>query len=226
MMRQSQLALMQRFSGFWGQIARRNSRDEILALVRPVAKWRVGGVPATAQGHRRPPSQPEFLAVLIHDREFPLHTHRAVMKYRDFCTCQVFLRCSQVSWPDFRPAKFCLKKLIPRNRRIHLRRPRQDSPAQIMNFAEARLAEEVHRFCRALAAAAMRHDLVRGIQFVHPPRQFTERNQMTIEIANLVFMRLAHIQDVKVVAVPLGELPRTCRLLSASSSPRMPQNSL
>src|SRR5439155_3235810 len=49
------------------------------------------------------------------------------------------------------------------------------------------------------------------IDFVHTPRQFAERDQMTLEIADLKFVRLAHIQYEKIVAAiePGFELARS-----------------
>ena len=47
----------------------------------------------------------------------------------------------------------------------------------------------------------MRHDFPRRIQLMHAPRQLAERNEVPLEIADLVFVRLAHIQDKYVVSM-------------------------
>src|SRR5262249_5332523 len=90
--------------------------------------------------------------------------------------------------------------LVARDRGIHFGRPGQNASAQIVNLAETRLAQEVHRFRGTLAATAVGHDFVRRIEFVYAARQFAERNEMPAKIANLKFMWLAHIEDVKIVA--------------------------
>ena len=51
---------------------------------------------------------------------------------------------------------------------------------QIVNLPETCLTQEVHRLRRTLSALAMGHNLSRGIQLVHPPRQFAERNQVAL----------------------------------------------
>src|ERR1700751_604652 len=73
--------------------------------------------------------------------------------------------------------------------------PSEDTALQIQNLAEARFAQEIDSFGGALAAAAMRHDLSRRVEFMDAARQFTERNQLSVEIADLVFVRLAHIEN-------------------------------
>src|SRR5690242_15088330 len=46
----------------------------------------------------------------------------------------------------------------------------------------------------------MSDDLTTRIQFIHAFRQIAERNQVSIEIADLIFMRLANIEDVDVLS--------------------------
>src|SRR5229473_5781054 len=79
--------------------------------------------------------------------------------------------------------------------RIYAVGPGQDPAGQVVNFLESGLAEEVHRFGAAHAGAAMGHDLLAGVQFVHPFGQVAERNQMSADVADLIFVRLAHIED-------------------------------
>jgi hypothetical protein len=87
------------------------------------------------------------------------------------------------------------------NGRINFVGPRQDSALQVKDFAESGFAKEIHGFRGALSAPAMRYDFPRRIQFMHAPRQFAERDEMPLEIADLVFVRLAHIQDKYVVSM-------------------------
>src|SRR5229473_801860 len=87
------------------------------------------------------------------------------------------------------------------NGRIHFVGPREDSALEIENFPEACFAQEIHGFRGALSAPAMRHDFPRRIQLMHAPRQLAERNEVPLEIADLVFVRLAHIQDKYVVSM-------------------------
>src|ERR1700730_3251959 len=46
----------------------------------------------------------------------------------------------------------------------------------------------------------MNNDFERGVQFVHAKRQIDKRNQVSLEIADLKFVRLADVQDKKIVA--------------------------
>src|SRR6266436_4921242 len=84
--------------------------------------------------------------------------------------------------------------------RINLVGPGEDAAFQIEDFSEARFSQKVHGFGGALAAAAMRHDFPGGIEFVDAPRQFPEGEKMSLQIADLVFVRLAHIENEKIIA--------------------------
>src|SRR5580704_15544964 len=83
---------------------------------------------------------------------------------------------------------------------IDIIRPRQDAASKILNFAEAGFAQEIHGFRRAFSAAAMRHNFERRIQFVNAAVQFAERDQMSIQVANLKLVRFAHVQDEELIA--------------------------
>ena len=67
-------------------------------------------------------------------------------------------------------------RLITRDAGIHFRGPSENAAMQIIDFSETRLAQEVYGLRRTLAAAAMGDDFVRGIEFMHAARQFSERN--------------------------------------------------
>jgi hypothetical protein len=86
-------------------------------------------------------------------------------------------------------------KSVFRNGRINLVGPGEDAALQVEDFAETRLAQEIHGLRRTLSAAAMRHDFSRGIEFVNAPRQLPEREKVPFEIADLVFVGLAHIEN-------------------------------
>src|SRR5260370_1375183 len=86
------------------------------------------------------------------------------------------------------------------NRRINLVGPGEDAVIKIDDFAEARLAQEVHSLGGTLSASAMRHDFPRGIQFVNAPRQLSEWKEMSLEIADLVFVWLAHIENEQIIS--------------------------
>ena len=53
---------------------------------------------------------------------------------------------------------------------------------------------------RALAGPAIHHDLAGGVQLAHAPRELAERDQSAVQVADLVLLRLAHIEDKKIVA--------------------------
>ena len=45
----------------------------------------------------------------------------------------------------------------------------------------------------------MGHDFFAGVEFVYAVRQITQRNQMSAEIADLIFVRLADVEDEEVL---------------------------
>ena len=114
---------------------------------------------------------------------------------------------------------------------IHFVRPGENATLQVPYLAEAGLAQELDGFRRALAAAAVRHDFARAVEFADAPRKLAERNQMAAEIADLIFVRLAHVENVEIVAAiePRFQLARSdfgnVRCGAGASSPRIPQNS-
>src|SRR5262249_37786137 len=92
MMRQSQSPLSPVFLGFCRQIPRRNGGSERLTLVGAVAKGRVSGLPAPAEGYGCASAQADFLAVLIHNQEVAFYPNGPVTEDSHFCACQGFLR--------------------------------------------------------------------------------------------------------------------------------------
>ncbi len=109
--------------------------------------------------------------------------------------------------------------------------PGENPTFQVPDFSEAGLAEEFRGFRRTLAAAAMSDDFAGAVEFVNPPREFTERNQMTSQVAYLIFVRFANVKDIDVIPMiqPRFQFSRGnlwdgggCR---GGLLPRIPQNS-
>ena len=79
-------------------------------------------------------------------------------------------------------------------------RPGQNPASQVVDFLESGLLQEIHGLGAAHAGAAMRHDLFAGIQFADPLRKIAQRNQVSVDVADLIFVRLADVEDEKIVA--------------------------
>ena len=90
-------------------------------------------------------------------------------------------------------------------------------------------------FCRKGIASAERFPLrqwttisLRTVEFVHAPRQFSERNQFPVQIADLILVRFAHVQNKQIIAAVLPGLQifrcnfwnpvRHCRSLLTTNS--------
>src|SRR5258708_39946481 len=71
-------------------------------------------------------------------------------------------------------------------------RPGQDAAFQVLSFSEAGLLQKLDRLGAASAAAAVDHHLfiLGGIQLADAFRQVAERDQMAVEVADLIFVRL------------------------------------
>src|SRR5579864_7452477 len=78
--------------------------------------------------------------------------------------------------------------------------PGQNPAGEIMHLLETRLLQEGHGLRTAHAGAAMGNDFPAGIQLMHPIRQITQRDQMPVNIANLILVRLTHVEHEKVFA--------------------------
>src|SRR5580692_4961193 len=78
--------------------------------------------------------------------------------------------------------------------------PGQYSASQIVHLLEACLLEEGHCFGATHAGAAVGHDLAAGIEFVHALGQIAQRDQVPVDVADLILMRLAHVEHEKVFA--------------------------
>ena len=94
-LRQSHVCHRQRSSGFWGwwsQIPRADGVCKTLALVRPVAKWLVRRMTATAKRYRRTTTQTEGLSFLIYDLKISFHFDGTIIENCDLGSCQRTLR--------------------------------------------------------------------------------------------------------------------------------------
>src|ERR1700687_3109972 len=74
-------------------------------------------------------------------------------------------------------------------------RPSRDSAGQVMHLCEAGLLQECHRFRAASAHLAMGHDLAAAVQFTNALRQIAEWDEISIQVTDLVFVRLAHVEN-------------------------------
>src|SRR5258708_9333967 len=88
--------------------------------------------------------------------------------------------------------------------------PCQNPALEVQEFFEAGFLQKLNGVSRAFAAAAMDDHLSRTIQFVHAPREFPERNQFSIQVANLIFMRFAHIEYENIVTAILPRFQILC----------------
>src|SRR5260370_34310956 len=84
------------------------------------------------------------------------------------------------------------------NRRINLVGPGEDAAFQVEDFAEARLAQEVHSLGGTLSASAIRHDFPRGIQFANAPRHLSKWKQMSLEMPDLISVGILPPEDDRI----------------------------
>ena len=91
-------------------------------------------------------------------------------------------------------------KLILGHRGVYFVAPGQDAALHVAG-SESVLLEQVYGFRAAHAAFAVGYDFDRRIQVVEAFWQLTERNQLRSgDAADLVFVRLAHVDEDEVVA--------------------------
>ena len=79
-------------------------------------------------------------------------------------------------------------------------RPGENSALQVPNFVKARLRQEFDGLAGTLAAAAVCHYLARAVQFADALRKIAERDQMAVQIADLIFVGLANVEDINIIA--------------------------
>src|SRR5580704_2976175 len=79
-------------------------------------------------------------------------------------------------------------------------RPGQDATCEVVHFRESCLLEEGYCFGATHARATMGNDLAAGIEFVYALRQIAQRDQVPVDMADLIFMRLTHVEHEKILA--------------------------
>jgi len=90
-------------------------------------------MPATTQGYRSPPGQPEGATFGIDKLEIAFNAKRAIMVYSDL-GCRHSVPC------EYLPLSLWS---VLGNGRVHFVRPGQDTAFEIQNLSEASFAEEV-----------------------------------------------------------------------------------
>ena len=70
-------------------------------------------------------------------------------------------------------------------------------PFRFRYFAEARFAQKVDGFGGTLAAAAVCDNFLERIQLSRAPGKIAERDQMAADIANLILVRLADVENIE-----------------------------
>src|SRR5688500_494499 len=111
------------------------------------------------------------------------------------------------------PAPFsrsCLAPLVFRLLRIHLIDPRENPTLEILRALDAALAQQLHGLGAAAAHLAMHDDpppFGRGFDLLDPRADLAARDQHRAgNAADLVLLRLAHVEDVRPAAGVDGAL--------------------
>src|SRR5579863_337175 len=63
-----------------------------------------------------------------------------------------------------------------------------------MHLFESCLLQEIHRLGATHTGPAMSDDLTAGIELIYTPRQIAQRNQVSPDVTDLIFVRFAHIE--------------------------------
>ncbi len=77
-------------------------------------------------------------------------------------------------------------------------------PARLWTFLNPACCRNVDGLRAASAHFAVDDDLAAGVEFVHALGQIVQRNQMSAEVADLVFVRLAHVEHEEIVFARRG----------------------
>lgn len=169
----------------WGEFAGDDRVAEAGSLVRAITKGLVRGMTTATKRYGGAPGQAKRRSLWINDFEIALDANRTVTVYRDL-GCRHFFLLDEESMPasaaheqgETKGVASASSSLRIANRGllilgdggIHFIGPGKDAALQVENFAETGFAQEVHGFGRAFAAATMRDDFARRIQFVHAAR--------------------------------------------------------
>jgi hypothetical protein len=84
---------------------------------------------------------------------------------------------------------------ILRHLRIYPICPGENASCKVVHLPETCLAQKGDGFAAAHAGAAMGHDLAAGIEFVDTLWQIAQGDEVSADVADLVFVRLAHVKD-------------------------------
>src|SRR6516162_263681 len=96
--------------------------------------------------------------------------------------------------PGYKPA------LIFRNARVNLFRPGVNAACPVVHFGEAGLPQEIDRLGAASAHLAVDNDFAAGGEFVDALGQIIQRNEVAVEVADLVLVWFADVEQEKIVA--------------------------
>src|SRR3954452_18363000 len=88
---------------------------------------------------------------------------------------------------------------VLRHLRIHPVRPSRDPARQVVHLAESCLLQEGHRLGTASAHLAVHDYLAAGVQFIYALRQIIQGDQIATDVADLVLVRLAHIEHEQIL---------------------------
>ena len=87
---------------------------------------------------------------------------------------------------------------ILRHLGINLVRPSQNPARQVMHFLETCLTQESNCLAASHARPAVRNNFAARVKLMHSLRQIPEGDEIAIEIADLVFVRFAHVENENV----------------------------
>src|SRR3954465_4214830 len=90
--------------------------------------------------------------------------------------------------------------LVLRYLGVNLLRPGGDAAGEVAYFFEPGLAEEIHGFRAAASHLAVGNDLTRGIKFADALRKIAERDEISAEIGDLIFVGLADVEHEEIFA--------------------------
>src|SRR5512132_3490650 len=82
-----------------------------------------------------------------------------------------------------------------RNLGIDLVRPGENPSGEIADVLEAGLPKEFDGGCAATASLAVDDDLAVVIQLVYALRQIAEWDEVSADVGDLIFVRLANVED-------------------------------
>src|ERR1700691_5755259 len=108
-------------------------------------------------------------------------------------------------------------------------RPGVDAAAQIAHFPESILLQQFDCLHAARTHLADGNDFLASVKLVEALRQLRQRNQMSANVGDLVFVLVAHIEQIEVVAVietaleffslNFGNVHFACLLLAQKQKP-------